>query len=110
MPTVRTDIPSKSSVSVSDTTNYGNGPSASDLLNPSRFADMGIDHRSAEIAVLDFLIAVLHASRSHCSDFLESRSKQEISDVFASIGQALDDTEFENIWNQVRILTVVVYR
>jgi len=76
IPTIRSDIPARSAVSMSDVSNYGDGPSASDLLNPSRFADLGIDH----------------------SDFVVARTPQEIRDVFSSIGNDLTDTEFEKIW------------
>ncbi len=45
VPTVRTDIPARVASSVSDTQNYGNGPTAGELLNPCRFVDIGVDHR-----------------------------------------------------------------
>ena len=40
-----------------------------------------------------------HSTRS---DFVEARSKEEIRDIFASIGQSFSDDEFDRIYWRVR--------
>ncbi len=37
-------LAARSKVSISDTQNFGTGPSAYELLRPSRYADIGVDH------------------------------------------------------------------
>ncbi len=37
-----------------------------------------------------------------CSDFVAARSKDEIREIFASIGHELTDYQFERVWERVR--------
>lgn len=78
VPTVRADIAAPATRSVSDNQNYGDDTSAQSLLQPSRFAVVGVDHK----------------------DFVEQRPPQEIRDIFEKIGISLDDHEFAQVWKR----------
>jgi len=78
VPTVRADVPKPAKRSVSDNQNYGDDTSAQSLLQPSRFAVVGVDHK----------------------DFVETRGPEEIRDIFEKIGVRLDDHEFAQVWRR----------
>jgi hypothetical protein len=85
--------------------NYGKGPQASDLINPSRFADMGVDHtydtQASFVGVVCVVLWVMCVC-VFCRDFVEPRGQEEIRDLFASIGHSFDDATFDAIWRRVR--------
>jgi len=78
VPTVRADIAAPAKRSVSDNQNYGDDTSAQSLLQPSRFAVVGIDHK----------------------DFVDQRPPEEIRDIFEKVGISLDDHEFAQVWKR----------
>ena len=64
VPSVRNDINRRDQRSVADPTNYGNEPDAGELLMPNPFSEMGLEPE----------------------DWLKPRKRQEIRDIFNSIG------------------------
>jgi hypothetical protein len=100
-------VPSASArthTSIADSVNYGKGPQASDLINPSRFADMGVDHTYELLPVRLLRCMTVFSVITFCtvSDFVEPRGQEEIRDLFASIGHSFDDATFDAIWRRVR--------
>lgn len=78
VPTVRSDVPMPAKRSVSDNQNYGDDVSAQALIQPSRFAPVGVDD----------------------TDFVAQRPPEEIRDIFEKIGISLDDHEFSQVWKR----------
>jgi len=75
-PTVRTDIAAPKRRPLGDAQNYGDDPVASSLLYPSRFVEIGVQDE----------------------DFFAERNKEEIQEIFSSIGYDLTTEEFERIY------------
>ncbi|XP_040449508.1 EF-hand domain-containing family member B [Falco naumanni] len=78
VPTVRSDIPAPQIHRISDRTNYGDQGNAYALLFPSVFNQKGVYER----------------------DFLKTRPKAEIAQIFHNIGVNVSDERFEELWKQ----------
>jgi len=77
IPSLRTDVAPRQ-VSVAEPQNFGQDAPLKDLVNPSRFMTMGIDH----------------------SDFARQRERDELRDLFASIGHDLDAATFDAVYHR----------
>ena len=75
LPSLRTDIPPRKTISVSNTQNFGQDVPMSMLLNPPAYSDRGVTNE----------------------DFVDPRSRSEIREIFERIGEPLTDHEFEQI-------------
>eukprot|EP01017_Pseudomicrothorax_dubius_P051579 TRINITY_DN9962_c0_g1_i10.p1 TRINITY_DN9962_c0_g1~~TRINITY_DN9962_c0_g1_i10.p1 ORF type:complete len:417 (-),score=103.13 TRINITY_DN9962_c0_g1_i10:52-1302(-) len=80
VPSLRTDIPKPKAKSVADPNNYGDEASAVQLLFPQKFAELGISPE----------------------DFKKLRPKEEIRDIFSSIGILYKPGKFEGIFLRAR--------
>nr|XP_033786560.1 EF-hand domain-containing family member B isoform X2 [Geotrypetes seraphini] len=76
IPSIRTDIPVPRVRRLNDKTSYGDEANAFGLLSPSVFSQKGI----------------------HESDFFESRSKEEVAEIFRNVGVNIPDDTFETVW------------
>lgn len=76
LPSIRTDVPKRDGGSVATTTDFGDGPSAAQLLFPGPYAGNGIGE----------------------SDFTAPRPRAFLRSMFARVGYAMSDAEFEAIY------------
>jgi len=74
VPSIRSDIPAPSLKSVADHQNYGDETGADSLIYPPRFSDGGVTQ----------------------GDFLESRSKNDLAELFLSAGFELSDATLDD--------------
>lgn len=77
VPTIRTDLRAPRIKRVCDTKNYGDESDAYGLVNPSIFSRRGVQEK----------------------DFLLPRTKEEIRDIFTSIGVQMTGENFEELYN-----------
>jgi len=82
VPTIRNDLQKTQEKSMADNANYGNEPSAFELLNPERFHHMGVSRK----------------------DFEAFRPKEEIKNLFANIGYQYKPGKFEGIFMRAQEL------
>ena len=78
LPSIRTDVPPRNGESLATYTDYGNGPTANQLLFPGPYAEHGIDTK----------------------DFTAVRSPTELRKIFTTIGYQMSDAEFAAIYLQ----------
>ncbi|CAL1612315.1 unnamed protein product [Knipowitschia caucasica] len=76
LPSVRTDLPAPRLRSVADRTNYGDCPGVAALLHPHTHAALGVYEQH----------------------FLCPRSRNEIAEIFRSIGLDLSQQQFDEAW------------
>jgi hypothetical protein len=76
VPSIRYDIPKRERESVAEAQNYGGEPGAGALVNPSRFAYLGVVDK----------------------DFTAAESAVTIRRVFEKAGKTFTDEEFEALW------------
>ncbi|XP_068426465.1 EF-hand domain-containing family member B [Clinocottus analis] len=76
IPSVRSDLPAPRIKKVSDRNNYGDTPTAADLLHPSVYALLGV----------------------HEKHFFCPRSKKEITDIFRNVCVDVSEETFEEAW------------
>ncbi|XP_047455206.1 EF-hand domain-containing family member B [Mugil cephalus] len=76
IPSVRCDLPAPRIKRVSDTNNYGDTPTAADLLHPSVHALRGL----------------------HEEHFFCPRTKKEIAEIFRNVGVNISEETFEEAW------------
>jgi hypothetical protein len=79
VPSIRDDIAEPRKRSVADSQNYGNEPSAKELLYPAPFADRGVNE----------------------TDFLCQRSKADLRDLMLSSGAISSDETFDVVWSEL---------
>jgi hypothetical protein len=77
LPSVRTDVPLPATRSVANTHNYGNEPTAGQLLTPPKCVDLGVKEEH----------------------LLQLRSKQELQGLLAEAGIGMADEEFEAVFS-----------
>lgn len=80
VPSIRTDVPARHGQSVASITDFGLGTGAGQLLQPSPYAERGVDE----------------------SDFAAARRPGELRDIFTRAGHTLPDAEFAAIYARVR--------
>ncbi|CAN0385753.1 unnamed protein product [Ascophyllum nodosum] len=80
LPSIRSDIKPYAKRSVADTQNYGDESSMRYLVNPSHFSSLGIED----------------------DEFFKSRGKNEIREIFESIGYSFSQEVFDSLWANVR--------
>ena len=78
LPSIRTDVPKRDGGSIATTTDFGDGPSAAQLLFPGPYAGNGIVE----------------------SDFIAPRPRAFLRGMFARIGYEMSDAEFEAIFGE----------
>jgi hypothetical protein len=78
-PSVRSDIPKYARRSVADNQNYGDDVNAQFLLNPSQFANLGVEDEQ----------------------FIVPRSKEYIKSMFNDLGYAVEDDVFDELFGSV---------
>jgi len=78
VPSIRTDVPKRDGGSVATTTDFGDGPSAAQLLFPGPYAGNGISE----------------------DDFMMPRSRSWLRNMFNKIGYAMSDAEFEVFYHR----------
>ena len=76
LPSIRTDVPKRDGGSVATTTDFGDGPSAAQLLFPGPYAGNGIGE----------------------ADFIQPRPRAFLRDMFSRVGYAMSSAEFEAIY------------
>lgn len=84
-PSVRRDVPPPVLRSIADCQNYGDDPSACGLLYPSRFQYRGVTD----------------------NDFIQTRSKGDLKNLFGNCGYNLNEDDFNRIYNEAASLSLV---
>ena len=76
LPSVRTNVPLPATRSVANTHNYGNEPTAYQLLTPPKCVDMGVKEEH----------------------LLQPRGRQEMQELLAAAGIGMSEPEFEAVF------------
>lgn len=75
LPSVRVDVPQPANRSVANTHNYGNEPTAGQLLTPPRCVELGVKEEH----------------------LLQPRSRQELEELLSEAGIGMADEEFDAV-------------
>jgi EF-hand domain-containing family member B len=77
-PSIRSDVPAPKNKSIADNQNYGNEPNAAGVIQPPKFAPIGVFDE----------------------DLLSVLSKEDIKDIVNDAGWGLTDEKFEECYAQ----------